>query len=77
MNTRPMYALYYTTKFGPGVPAVRVRIMGEADKAGRVPVRVTSNRHPVKSHGQAMRVSGSSLSLYYRADGSTVGGNFQ
>ncbi len=67
MSDAPIYALYYTTKFGAGIPAARVRI----------PVRVTSNHHKALAHGKLLRVSGMSLSLYYRADGTTLGGNFQ
>jgi len=77
MTDSPVYALYYTTKFGRGIPAARVRILGATDKAGRVQVRVTSNNHAAVTHGKLLRVSAASLSLYYRADGSVLGGNFQ
>ena len=64
-NATGVYALYCTTRFGKGVGFVRVRIMGQEDKAGRVPVRVTSNNHTMYRHGTLLRVSRASLSVFY------------
>lgn len=64
-SERGVYALYYTSKFGKGVPFVRVRIMSQEDKAGTVSVRVTSNNHPCYPHGLRKRVSRASLSNFY------------
>lgn len=65
--TAPAYALYWTSRFGAEVKFARVRIMGPTDKAGRVPVRVTSNRHPAVKHGALLRVSANSLSGHYNS----------
>lgn len=46
------YGVYKTSKMHKDWKPVRVKIMSEPDKRGRVLVRVTSNRHPRYQHGQ-------------------------